>query len=260
MPPIPKEHGAWALLYGPFLLVVAASGRFEWRLLVLLAAVTGLFLAHEPLSKLVRSSRFPVSKERVLYWKGWLSLYLLTALFSGLFLVWYFRLWLLIPFGLATTLIFILHLVLVGRRKERGLWGELVGAAGLTSTAPATCYVLEQDWETTCWLLWLLTFLYFTSGIFYVKMRVSQSIKVREHRKRVSHSVAYHTCLCVGLLLLTWFGRIPHLLFFAYVPITIRSITGLFAREEKLNIRRIGYTELAHTVLFVALFVVFWRV
>jgi len=259
MPPLPKEHGAWAVLYGPFLLTLAALGGFEPRIVVLAIAITAAFFAHEPLSKLVRSSRHPASRERVLEWRGWLSFYLLAALVCGLYLMLRHQLWLLIPFGLMTTLLFVLHLSLIGRRQERGIWGELIGIVGLTATAPAACYVLKGEWSNECTLLWLLSLLYFASGIFYVKMRVSRFLKVAQHRKRVLHCILYHVFLFGVLVLLIGYGLIAPFLILAYMPLIIRAAVGLLAREKRLDIRRIGYTELAHAVLFVALFVTLWK-
>ena len=257
--PLPKQHGAWALLYGPFVLTIAVLGRFEFRILVLFVAISALFVAHEPLSKLVRSSRHGVPRSRALYWKRWLLVYLATALGSGFYLVWQYRLWSLLPLGLLIALLLVLHLYLVGQRQEKHVWGELIGVVGLTATGPATYYVLESRWNEPCFLLWFLTLLYFSSGIFYVKMRVSRFIKTDERGKRIVHCILYHLFLCVSLLLLNLYDLIPKLLILAYVPMIVRACVGALAKEERLNIRKIGFTELAHTIAFIVLFVIFWK-
>ena len=259
MPVLPKEHGAWALLYGPFLLTMAALGRFEVRVLAFFLTFTALFLAHEPLSKLVRSARHGAPRSQLIYWKRWLAVYLGVALTAGLYLLWQYRLWDLVPLGLLIITLLLLHLYLIRERREKAVWGELLGVVGLSATAPATYYVMEGRWDETCILLWFLSFLYFTSGIFYVKMKVSRFIKSAGPRNRVRHCIVYHVFLFVTLLLLSWSGFISPLLILAYVPIITRAFVGVSAREERLNIRKIGYTELAHTCLFLALFTLLWH-
>ena len=256
---IPKEHGAWAILYGPFILTITLFGRFEFRVLVFFVAITALFLAHEPISKLVRTYGHGVARSQLLYWKRWLLVYLVAALVCGFYLFWNYSLWLLVPLGLLIAFLMCLHLYLVGRRRERSVWGELLGVVGLTSTAPASCYVISGTWEYPCLLLWLLSFLYFASGVFYVKMRVSRHIKTGEHLQHVRHCVAYHSFLLIALLLLSWYGLISKILILAYLPIIVRALAGAFAREERLNIRRIGFNELGQSLVFIVLFVVFWN-
>ncbi|MEJ2146180.1 MAG: YwiC-like family protein [Acidobacteriota bacterium] len=56
--PIPHEHGAWAVLYSSFLVGWAATGRLHLTVIFLLTATTSLFLAHEPLIKLIRARKY----------------------------------------------------------------------------------------------------------------------------------------------------------------------------------------------------------
>ena len=54
-PPIPHEHGAWVILYAPLVLGFGASGVFApVRWLLLIIAVTGLFLAREAAGLILR--------------------------------------------------------------------------------------------------------------------------------------------------------------------------------------------------------------
>ncbi|HEY7180438.1 MAG TPA: YwiC-like family protein, partial [Blastocatellia bacterium] len=46
---LPKEHGAWAMLYVPFVLGVAVAGRANWPVLLLLLSTTALFISRESL-------------------------------------------------------------------------------------------------------------------------------------------------------------------------------------------------------------------
>src|SRR5262247_2193878 len=46
---LPKEHGAWAMLYVPFALGVAVAGRVNWPVLLLLLSATAAFISRESL-------------------------------------------------------------------------------------------------------------------------------------------------------------------------------------------------------------------
>ena len=48
---IPKEHGAWAMLYVPFVLGILVAGRVSWAVLWALLAMTALFFAREALRR-----------------------------------------------------------------------------------------------------------------------------------------------------------------------------------------------------------------
>ena len=52
---IPKEHGAWAMLYVPFALGVLAAEQISWAVLWTLLAMTALFFARETLRRLRRA-------------------------------------------------------------------------------------------------------------------------------------------------------------------------------------------------------------
>jgi YwiC-like protein len=46
---LPKEHGAWVMLYVPFILGVAVAGHVDWNVLLLLLSTTAMFISRESL-------------------------------------------------------------------------------------------------------------------------------------------------------------------------------------------------------------------
>ncbi|HZL85286.1 MAG TPA: YwiC-like family protein, partial [Candidatus Krumholzibacteria bacterium] len=52
---LPKEHGAWAMLYVPFVLGVVVAGHVVWPTLWALLAMTALFFGREGLRRLRRA-------------------------------------------------------------------------------------------------------------------------------------------------------------------------------------------------------------
>lgn len=256
--PLPREHGAWALLYGPFALALVAGGVFHAGVVLLLVSVTSLFLAHEPLSKLARTRHRNVSREQSESWKKWLAIYAAVFILTASLLLVVFQKWLLIPLGIGIVLLLSLHLGLVSGRQERHIYGELVGVLGLTATAPAVYYVARGELEPGI-RLWVLALLYFLSGLFYVRMRISRITRRKEAGSRFSQFLAYHLLLPAVLVAGTVGGWIQPLLAFAYIPALVRAFLGIRPSKGKPNIKRIGYMEVAHTILFLVVFSVVWH-
>lgn len=249
--PVPGEHGAWGVLYGSFCLAWLAAGGFDLRAPLLLLAFTGLFLAHEPLVKLIRTRGAGVQEAKRSLWKRWLVVYLLVGTVPGLLLVGAYRLWFLAPFGAAAAIVFGIHLTWSVQRRDRTLAGELLGAAALTLTAPAALYALTGSLDGRVLQIWGVNLLFFCSGIFYVRMKVSEFVRTESRTSRVIQSVLYHLILAAALILLVARDALPAPATIAFAPILFRGFWGAAFREAKLNLKRLGYTEVAYTVFYV---------
>lgn len=247
---LPKEHGSWALLYGPFVIVILAFGSFDFRTLLLFVSLTALFLTHEPLAKLSRTSAATVGVKRVRYWKKWLLGYAITGLISGLWLLLRYDLWFLLPAGVLIGSFLIVNLYFVSRRQDRQLLSELLGVLGLTTSGPITYYVVTGALDSTAFVIWIVCLLYFSSAVFYVKMRVSR-FTGREARFQTTLCIAYHLFLVMALAFLVQAGWIPGLIVLGFIPLLIRSAWPLVKPDKRLNFKRIGYSEVAYTVIFV---------
>src|SRR5215471_2044472 len=90
---LPKEHGAWAMLYVPYVLGVAAAGSISLPVILLLLAASASFTARESL--LVwwrarrRGRRTPQSEQAARL----LAIYLAMAIASGAPLIIVYKLY-----------------------------------------------------------------------------------------------------------------------------------------------------------------------
>src|SRR5262245_25839118 len=94
---LPKEHGAWVMLYVPFVLGVVVAGRVNWQVLLLLLSTTAMFISRESLlvcwrARARRRDATEASRTLLLY-------LVLTAAF-GSPLIFVFKLFWLIPLGM----------------------------------------------------------------------------------------------------------------------------------------------------------------
>ena len=160
----------------------------------------------------------------------------------------------LVPIGLAAGLLLLWNAGQAVKKEERTVTTEVVGIAGLSLTAPAAHYVALGSWELTALWLWVASVLYFASSVFYVKLRV-----VTAHAKRPEPllrarqpCMAYHAVLVVAVATLVAAGHWHWFLLLAYVPVVARAAYHLLRPATELVLKRVGYTELAYSLVWLA--------
>lgn len=227
------------------------------KLALLLIAFSGFFAARQPLMLLLRARRRgrPIELRLAL----WAVLYVGSAAAAGLALIIAYRLWLLVPLGLGGAALLALHLSRALELEDRTASSEFLAMAGLTLTAPASFYVATGRLDGTALVLWLAHLLYFTSSIFYVKMRVSFHARQKDPAKAARHCALYHASLVFAILMLAWLRVLPPLAIAAFAPIVFRAFWGMISNDQSLNLKRIGLAEIGYTAFFIALFALGWR-
>ena len=259
-PIIPREHGAWGMLYGAFVGGIGVAGQVALPVGLLFVAVTATALGTGPLTLLVRRGVSPawrVDRHRAL---AWLAVYGIIFALAVLPLFLVYRLTFLTAFGLGAACFLLVRVYLLRGRDDRSLAGELFGAAGLSMVGPAAHAVAARAVEPIGALLWLLLFLFFASGVFYVRMRVRGILARRQgtapvQQAAVRSCLAYHLVLLVGLPLLASLHLVPWALLLAFAPALWRAAAGLRELQAPLDLKRLGWSEVAQTLVFLALLV-----
>jgi hypothetical protein len=248
---LPKEHGAWAMLYAPFVLGVAVAGRVNWPVLLLLLSTTAVFISRESL---------------LIYWRArvrgrdaaaagrTLVVYLALAAAFGAPPIFALKLSWLIPLGLLGAALLLINGKQATRMEERETTGEILAVGGLTMTAPAAYYVAGGRWEITALWLWLLSALYMASSVFYVKLRVYRlnPRKQAEERRALRSCALYHSLLVAALPALIFAAGLSLLVFVAFAPVMVRAFWGMFKPKSKVNLTRAGILEIVYSVIFMA--------
>jgi hypothetical protein len=242
-PPMPREHGAWGILLIPFATAVGVAGVFDLKAALLLASVLCFYIAR---------TSYLTGK---LQWTG----ILIGLSFGCVFpLVFLRQLWWLVVLGAVAA-------PLALRKAERSIVMQLLAVSGLTLTAPAAWYVATGALDARAGWLWLLNVLYFAGGVFYVKMHIAAAIRRQPfkglpERGRFGASVlAYHGGLVVILFVLASRGVITFWALFAYAPMVARAFVGVGRLGPTLRIKRLGWTEVAYSVVFAVLLIAAMR-
>ena len=261
-PPLPKEHGAWAMFAVPLVLGLAVAPAWRWRSLALLLAALSFFLMRYPLATLVKTRRRPAADRAALL--RWSSVYGAVAVLSGGWLMVADGLWWLSAIGTVAASLVAFHLRLVYRRQEMSAVGELSGIFGLALGAPMAYYTASGQLDGTAAALWLINALYFGGTVFYIKLKVRQQPRlpqpdrITERLIKAKACLAYQGLTLTIILALAAFHRAPALLPLAFVPMTLKMLVGAARWQDKqsLSLPRLGMLEALHAVVFAALIIV----
>jgi hypothetical protein len=246
---LPKEHGAWAMLYVPFAAGVLVAGGGNLSVLLLLAATTAVFVSRESLIVWLRAR----SRGRDSQGAGRLALaYLALAALCGLPLLLYYELYWLAPLALAGAVLLAVNGKHGLELEDRTIKGELLAIAAMSLTGPAAYYAAGGRWDGTAFWLWALSAVYFASSVFYIKLRVLRLNPRREETaRRVTHySASYHLAVLAALALLAATGRLHLFAVVAFAPVIVRAFWSLVQPANKVNLKRAGMLELVYSIIF----------
>jgi len=268
----PAEHGAWGILLVPCFSSAAVAGGWNLPLLFFLFCMLALFL----LRGSVESYRASGARWTIVFAPVH-ALLLVVSCSTGLALMWVYGRWQLIGVSAAGGLLYFGQRALVTahssqRAEKRSLVAELVGVALLTLSAPGAWIALRGSLSRTALEIWFLCLLFFAGGVLYVKYRVRGVLAHKRFdgfAERLAFAwpvLAYHLMLAafLGILLLRPLTsdsstlRVA-VLCLAFAPAVLRAIALLFRLGRRFAIPRLGWTEVAHSLLFMALVILAYR-
>ncbi len=256
---VPREHGAWGMLLVP-LATGAAVGLFRGGLLVpillLTITVLALFWLRTPLESWFGSTGMRVQnrEERQIVRTVVLPLATVAAL-ALIALVWGGKNRELIWLGIIASAMFGVQLFLKRLGRSTRMAGEMVGALVLSSTAPAAYYVATGRLDARAWMLWLLNWLFAADQVHFVWLRL-RGIRASGLREKFATGWIFlaGNLFLVGILALVYHVIwLPTLAWIAFVPILLRGFGWFVRKPQPMVIRRLGWTEFAHALLFGAL-------
>lgn len=246
---LPKEHGAWAMLYVPLVAGGLVAAEFNLRVVCLFFSTTFLFIARESLLVWWRGRHRGLPQPQAF---KTLLIYAALAGTSGAPLVSVYKLYWLMPMAAATAGLLFYNAGQATRREDRTVGGEIMAILGMTLTAPATYYAARGAWAVTALWLWALCALYFTSSVFYVKLRVHWLNRRKQEQRRESwwRCAIYHAGLLAALVATAATGNLSLLVLVAFAPVLGRSFWHLLKPTERINLKRIGVTEIVYSLVF----------
>jgi len=227
------------------------GGRFVYLPLLIIATVV-IFWLRTPVESWLGTSplRAQSAEERNAVAKVIFFLTTVAAMaLAGLF--WAGQNTQLLALGIIAGMAFAAQAALKKSRQTRSL-AQLIGALGLTVTAPAAYCVSVGHLSRLALLLWLGTWLFAVNQIQFVQLRI-HSAHIEDAAQKLARSRGFlitQSAVVVTLLAVWRTGMLPGLVLLAFVPALVRAVAWFFAPPGPLVVRRLGWTELAHNLAF----------
>lgn len=259
---IPSEHGAWIFLLSP-LTIGLFIGGFSNGSLPLIIAMLSAFLIRQPLTTVVKIKSGRRPKKELGSAIFWLLAYGLILLVSLVFIMvqeYGFIFYLAVP----AIPVFLWHLWLVSKRAERRQKLIEIAAGGvLALAAPAAYWVGQQDYSSSGWMLWVLSWMQVSGTILYAYLRLrqrqlTQSPTLRESIIHARETILFNFILFFVVLVLAIFSIVPAFLPIAFIIQPIEIILGVSHPAIKVPPKQIGIRQLVISILFTIVFILTW--
>jgi hypothetical protein len=253
---IPREHGAWGLLLIP--LVTGASAGLavvpNWMPPALFTvAALALFWMRTPVESAAGTSPMraqSASEANALL----LAIAALgsTAMICVTALLWHGRNHGLLALGAVSALAFVSQAVVKKLGRGARMASQMIGAIGLTATAPAAWYVITGELDARALGLWLANWIFAGNQIHYVQLRI-HAARAATFGEKLQRGRWFFLGQFVMLAALAggWrFHLLPGLALLAFLPLLIRGWLWFIAGAQPLAVKRLGWSELAHGLTF----------
>jgi hypothetical protein len=261
---IPQDHGSWVFILSPLLIGVFTGKSFSYATFNLIVAAMAAFMLRQPATALVKILSKRRSRDEFASSIFWMAVYGLIALLALIALV-------LEGFGYIAYLavpgvpVFAWHLWLVSKREERRQVNiELIATGVLSLSAPAAYWVGVDQYDASGWWLWILVWLQTAASIVYAYLRLSQRGQIespdRSGQWRMGWRAALYTSFnLASVLTLSLLAVLPSFLFIPYLVQWTETMWGITHPATGWKPTRIGIRQLIVSILWTALFIVFWR-
>lgn len=235
---IPREHGAWGMLFGPLLAGIIAGGFVPYHVLLVLSMLM-IFLASNPLIQWLKQ---PKRKIDMLKWAigyGVVAAILglpLAIRYPGLF-------WLAPP----AAIVLLINIRYALRRQERALSNDLAAICGLSLGVVAAFYVGQGHFALQAWYLWAAFALQFFGTALYVKTLIrekgNRTVKMATN---LFQALLLFLSIVVGMVLPGGFPVVWLTLAYAFSVFKV----WLTPFDVKMSPMTIGLIEIGNTIWF----------
>jgi hypothetical protein len=256
---IPREHGAWGMMLVPLAtgaIVALRAGINAGALMLFILAAMSLFWLRTPVEAWLGTSAIKAQarQERDLVFRfivaiGSLAAASIIALLRNgrnLGLLW---------IGGIAALAFVLQAGVRKLGRKGRMPAQVIGAAGLTSTAAGAYYVATGQLDHVAVALWIANWLFAGDQIHFVQVRIHASRAANfDEKLRPGLPFFAGQILLIGVILgACRVGFFPITMALAFVPVLLRGTLWFVRGRQPLDVHRLGYSELVQNLIFGAL-------
>jgi hypothetical protein len=258
----PREHGAWGILAIPLITGTGIGwmrSQRPWPSLLFAVAALAIFCLRTPVESLLGNTpmRVQTQAERRLV-TNCLFAFATIAAAALAFLIWGGRNRGLLLIGAVAVLLFVSQMLLQKAGRGMRMAAQFVGALGLTSTAAGAYYVTAGRMDACVPVLWIVNWMFAANQVHFVQLRI-HGARLRTWNEKCASGWPFLAGQSVTMLVLVgaWcFEVLPGWAVLAFLPVFVRGVAWFVARPQPLRVRRLGFVELAHAVVFGVLLII----
>lgn len=255
---IPREHGAWGMLLVPLVtgaVVALRGGGNGGALTLFLFAATSLFWLRTPVESWLGTSpiKAQTERERTIVFRTICGIAIL-ALASVAALLWKGNRGLLV-IGAVAGLAFAIQAGVKKLGRKGRMPAQVIGAIGLSSAAAGAYYVATGRLDRTAIALWLANWLFAGDQIHFVQLRIHSS-RAEGFAEKVQQGLPFLLAqigLIVTVLTACRVALFPAAAAVAFLPVLLRGTFWFVRGRQALDVHKLGFSELAQSILFGAL-------
>jgi len=253
---VPREHGAWGLLFVPLFTGFAAGFAPEyriWSLLLFTVCAVSLFFLRTPVESLLgigsMVARTSGERRTALVASAGFGLLASACL---IVLIWKERYSALLVLGAVIGCTFVLQAVLRRLGRSTRMISQVVGAIGLTCAAPAAYYIGTGHLDIRAFVLWAVNWIFAGNQIHFVQLRIraARATTFTERFERGRLFFIAQLALLPVLVLASLSRKLTPLMIIAFVPAVLRGSQWFFRKAEPLDVKRLGWSEMKHGLAF----------
>lgn len=238
--PLPREHGAWMMLFAPLVTGLAAFATPPLPAALLLLAVSALFFAQNALGLHLRGRGAPGNL-------AWLIAFTAAGVAAGAVLLLRLQMWRLLPLAVPAGLLFAWQ-ALRRRRTRRQIdhstANEAATAAVMALGASAAALAAGRS-ATHAAIAWLVFAVYFVGSVLYVKMRVADARSPETSGTSALACGLFHAVAAAACGLWAWLAVPGALAGLAVAPGVGRAWVAWIRLDGSMpSLRRLGVAEL----------------
>ena len=269
---LPREHGAWGMVSLPFLAAAAIADGNQFSLPVAAAslAVLSAFLLRDPLLLLRRIRRDPGrlenSLQRVIAWRS-LLLCLGGLAVSGTILLLALPPVVVLGLGAAGIGLVIVSVQIAVERIQREISSQMLSVAGLTGSALVAYLAVRGRLDWLAFAIWTMSAAHSIGSVLVVRARLEGIVSRRRSApgpaptRFYRSAIAWQASLASLLAVLALTGHAAMLLpFLLPGALHVWELWQFrFGEGLQLSMHRVGWLQLATSLLFYSLLVFLFR-
>jgi hypothetical protein len=256
---IPREHGAWGMLLVPLAtggVVAAGSGVNLGALVLFVVAALSLFWLRTPVEAWLGTSAIKAQSPRERSAVRTVAIAIAgasAATVAALFFFGYSRGLLMI--GVVAAVAFTVQAAVKKLGRSGRMPAQVIGAVGLTSTAAGAYYVASGRLDHIAFALWLANWLFAGNQVHFVQVRIhsSRAGAVNEKLRQGYAFFAGQLVLLGVVIVLCHIHVFPRAVVVAFIPALLRGSLWFLRGPQPLDVHKLGFSELAHALIFGAL-------